>query len=157
MRRIIILAVSLAAVLVPTAASARTPVSGGFKRTIVTAAIRGEDQPDYQVQVSPEQMRACFDVYTDGSYAYVVGGANFRRHKSRYHEGGLCDIKAYSSGQLQDWQPDFAILHYEDRDWTMLVQFDLITAGELRSHGVPVSVYENLDGGYKPFPGKGAT
>jgi hypothetical protein len=151
MTRLPALLVALAVLLaIPATAAARTPVSGGLKQTIVQSFAETN-----HLDVNSHQMSACFDVYTDGSYALVVGGANFKGHERWYRTGGLCDIKALYNG-LQVWQPDSGILRHETSSggyWKMLVQFDEITGGELRSHGVPVSVYENLTGGHKPFPG----
>jgi hypothetical protein len=82
------------------------------------------------------------------SYALVTGGTVAVRHRNWYCIGGLCDIKARYKDELKPWQPDQAIPRHKRGAggyWRMVVQFDQITAGRLRRHGVPVSVDEKRD------------
>jgi hypothetical protein len=137
MKRLLVLITGLA-LLAPAAASARTPVLGGLKQTIVQSFAQSQS---YQLNVTPRQVSACFSVYTDDSYAYVSGGAG---HQSWYRQGGLCDIQVHFSGQVSQWQPVNGLLRHETGGWRALLTFDQIEPSQLRHLGIPLAVFENL-------------
>jgi hypothetical protein len=145
MNRIIILVVSLAALLIPAAASARTPVSGGLKQTITQAFTEAQST---HIDPTMHQISACFDVYTDGSLAYVT--INPARS---FRPGTVCDIKAHFLGQVSDWQPVQGLLRHETSSggyWRVLLTFDQIGLSQLKNLAIPLAVFENLAGTKPP-------
>ena len=132
----IILVVLVAALVIPAAASARTPVSGGPKQAIVQSFVQSNQS--IHLHVTSHQIAGCFDAYTDGSYAYVtINGA-------RFTGAGLCDIKDVIGGQVAGWQPASGLLRHEARSWRALLTFDQIELSQLRQLGIPLPVFENL-------------
>jgi hypothetical protein len=144
MKRIIILAVSLSALIITAAASARTPVSGGLKQTVVQSF----DEAN-QIDVTPHQIGACFSVYTVGSLAYVNAATGRQRW---YRQGGLCDIEVRDGAPLHEWQPSQGLLRHESSSsgWRYLLTFDQIELSQLRHLGIPLAVFENLVGTKPP-------
>jgi hypothetical protein len=131
----IILAVLVAALTIPAAASARTSVSGGLKQTIAQSFAESN-----QLDVSRHQIASCLDVYTDGSDAYVT--PNILHHESLFRVGGLCESQG-----LQDWQPVHGLLRHESSSggyWRALLTFDQIELSQLRHLGIRLAVFENL-------------
>jgi hypothetical protein len=59
MKRLALLVTALTVLIIPAAASARTPVSGGLKQTITRAAMRAESRGSYQTQQTTDAVRSC--------------------------------------------------------------------------------------------------